>query len=393
MEKKTKFQINPSFQRPISPSVCPGLAWPGMDMPGSHREAWRRRCDGVGAPALCSEETPDELEQHLRFYARQIKSFRTTSLMYSFPELMERIRQMERDYETAVRQFYCRPPPSSPGLQSSAAAEQPTPGLQGAAATEQPTPGLQPNTPQPDTPQPGMKPDPKSASTSSTRRRGRRKRGALAEATLGLCDASASAHAIEGVCDASASAHATEGLCDASVSAHVTEGPADASASVPSVQGFSESLVLVLVPESPDEGFEDEPSPDPVQVIEGFKEQLVLVLASEPIDEGFEEEAPPDPVSGEFKEQLFLVLVTEVSPDSVPVSGRPAGSASASEGSPGSTPPEFHRVSGGSSTLLGRPPDQPAGSRRRPPRSLCFCRPPRLCRRSPRLRRRPPRTL
>ncbi|MEQ2283027.1 hypothetical protein AMECASPLE_006879 [Ameca splendens] len=56
-------------------------------------------------PARCSEATPDKLEQRLRFYARQIKSFRTTSLMYSSPELVERIRQMERDYETAVRQF------------------------------------------------------------------------------------------------------------------------------------------------------------------------------------------------------------------------------------------------------------------------------------------------
>ncbi|KAK5617556.1 hypothetical protein CRENBAI_003946 [Crenichthys baileyi] len=35
------------------------------------------------APARCSEATPDELEKGLRFYARQIKSFRMTSLMYS----------------------------------------------------------------------------------------------------------------------------------------------------------------------------------------------------------------------------------------------------------------------------------------------------------------------
>ncbi|KAK5615509.1 hypothetical protein CRENBAI_026429 [Crenichthys baileyi] len=96
------------------------------------------------APAWCSEETPDELEQRLRFFARQIKSFRRTSLMYSSPELMESIRQMEGDYETAVRQFYCRPP-STPGPQgAAAAAEQPTPGPQGAAAAaEQPTPGPQ----------------------------------------------------------------------------------------------------------------------------------------------------------------------------------------------------------------------------------------------------------
>ncbi|MEQ2222113.1 hypothetical protein ILYODFUR_022544 [Ilyodon furcidens] len=75
------------------------------------------------APARCSEPTPDELEQRLRFYARQIKSFRTTCLMYSSPELVERIRQMERDYETAVRQFYCRPPSPTPSHMSSAAAQ------------------------------------------------------------------------------------------------------------------------------------------------------------------------------------------------------------------------------------------------------------------------------
>ncbi|KAK5624167.1 hypothetical protein CRENBAI_002473 [Crenichthys baileyi] len=97
-------------------------------------------------PARGSEETPEELEERLRFLARQIKTFRETSLMYSSLELMERIGQMERDYETAVRQFYCRPP-STAGLQgaAAAAAEQSTPGLQGAAApaAEQSTPGLQ----------------------------------------------------------------------------------------------------------------------------------------------------------------------------------------------------------------------------------------------------------
>ncbi|KAK5609705.1 hypothetical protein CRENBAI_026251 [Crenichthys baileyi] len=91
--------------------------------------------------AWCSDATPEELEERLRFFARQIKSFRRTCLRYSSPELME------RDYETAVRQFYCHPP-STPGLQgaAAAAAEQPTPGLQGAAAAaaEQPTPGLEP---------------------------------------------------------------------------------------------------------------------------------------------------------------------------------------------------------------------------------------------------------
>ncbi|KAK5619713.1 hypothetical protein CRENBAI_008584 [Crenichthys baileyi] len=225
-------------------------------------------------PARCSEATPDELEERLRFFARQIKTFRRTSLMYSSPELMERIRQMEEDYGTAVRQFYCRPPPFTPGLQGAAAAEQPTPGFQGAAAAEQPTPGLQgaaaaaeqptstpqpvsarpdtpqpvsarPDTPQPvsarpDTPQPDSpQPDLKSASTSSTRRRGRRKRDASVPATGGLGDASAPAHA-------------TEGLGDASAPAHATEGPADASA--PSLQGFSGKLLLVLASEPCDEG-------------------------------------------------------------------------------------------------------------------------------------------
>ncbi|KAK5623621.1 hypothetical protein CRENBAI_010471 [Crenichthys baileyi] len=276
------------------------------------------------APAQCSEATPDELEEQLRFFARQIKTFRKTSLTYSSPELMERIRQMEEDYGTAVRTpgscaaaaaeqstpglqgaaAAAAAEQSSPGLQgAAAAAEQSTPGLQGAAAAaaaEQSTPGLQgalllllqssprqdsrellllehsharlrellccgnstpgpehllsflwgvlmelkpdthhdtpqpvsarPDTPQPvsarpDTPKPDSpQPDLKSASTSSTRRRGRRKRDASVHATGGLCDASALAHATEGLCDASAPAHATEGLCDASAPAHVTEG-------------------------------------------------------------------------------------------------------------------------------------------------------------------------
>ncbi|KAK5606303.1 hypothetical protein CRENBAI_023695 [Crenichthys baileyi] len=341
--------------------------------------------------ARCSEATPEELEERLRFFARQIKSFRRTSLMYSSPELMERIRQMERDYETAVRQFYCRPP-STPGLQgaagaaaeqptpglqgaAAAAAEQPTPGLQGAAAAaaeqpmpglqpaaaaEQPTPGLQPaaaaEQPTPGLqPAPDSRPDPKSASTSSTRHRGRCKRGA-----------SAPGHATEGPADASAPAHATEGPADSSAPAHATDGPADASAPTPSLQGFSEKLTLVLASEPCDEGFEEEEPPDPV--FEGFKEQFVLVLASEHLDEGFEEKAPPDPVSGEFKEQFVLVLASEPRDEGSP------GSASASEGSPGS-------ASEGSpaSASEGSP-----GIRRRLP-ELCACsgrppgRPPELC--------------
>ncbi|KAK5606613.1 hypothetical protein CRENBAI_017879 [Crenichthys baileyi] len=310
------------------------------------------------APAHSTGATPNELEER---HARS----RRISLLHPSPQLFVALRRVEEDYETAIRQFYCCPPPSSPGLQG-AATEQPTPGLQGAAteqptpglqgaATEQPTPGLQgaateqatsglqsasaaaavqqstpglqpaadfpplfpvpegsegglplilapglsdcvlgstdcvpgrtdaqPDTAQPDTPQPGMKPDskpdPKSASTSSTRRRGR----PSAHATEGLGDASTSGHTTEGLGDASASAHATKGLGDASAPAHATEGLCNASASVHA----TESFVLVLASEPRDKGFEEEAPPDLVH--EGFKEQHVLVLASEPRDEGFE---------------------------------------------------------------------------------------------------------
>ncbi|KAK5608194.1 hypothetical protein CRENBAI_002723 [Crenichthys baileyi] len=357
----------------------------------SHRLAAAPPMPSSLAPARCSEATPDELEEWLRFFARQIKSFRRTSLLYSSSELRERIQQMEEDYETAVSKFYCRQPPSSSALQSGAAAqskpglqrgaaEQPTPGLQG-AATEQPTAGLQGAaaarpTPGPQRAAAAARPTPgpqsaaivrpKSASTSSTRPTGRRKRDA-------------SAQVIGGLGDASVPAHATEGLGDASTPA----------LGLKAFQGISKRMVLVLIPEPCDEGFEDEPPPDPVP--ERFEKELVLVFASEPRDEGFEEEAPPDPVSEGFTEQLVLVLASEGPPDSASVSEGPVGDASAYEGSagtvkakpdskPDSKPPEFHRVSGGSSTLLGRPPDQGSSSllgqppdhqffRRRPPQS------------------------
>ncbi|KAK5605170.1 hypothetical protein CRENBAI_023315 [Crenichthys baileyi] len=151
----------------------------------------------------------------------------------SFPELREKIRQIQEDYETAVRQFYCCPPPSSSSLQSSAAA-QPTPGLKTSAAAKQATPDLQGGAaaqPTPDLqreqPTPRLQSativQPKSASTSSTRRRGCRKRD---------------------------------------TSAQVVGGPGDASASAPGLkafQGFSERLVFVLVPEPCDEGLRMSP--------------------------------------------------------------------------------------------------------------------------------------
>ncbi|KAK5608767.1 hypothetical protein CRENBAI_020505 [Crenichthys baileyi] len=316
------------------------------------------RCSSpIPSSARCFEATPEELEEGLRFFARQIKSFRKTSFLYFSPEQMQRIKQMEEDYETAIRLFYCRPPSPTPSHMS-AAAEQPTSGLQSAAASsprhvsralllllssprhvsralllllssprhvsrellqlspKQSTPGLQPAAdfpegpmgglpplprhvpewpegglpplprhvlewpegglpplprhvpegpvgglpPRPgpehllgflwgvptelrpdaraDSPQPGMTPDPKSASTSSTCCRGRRKRGASAQAP----------------------AHATEGLGDASAAAHTTEGPGNASASAHA----TESFVLVLTFEPRDEWFEEEALSDPV---------------------------------------------------------------------------------------------------------------------------------
>ncbi|KAK5619950.1 hypothetical protein CRENBAI_004438, partial [Crenichthys baileyi] len=358
------------------------------------------------APARCSEATPDELEERLRFFARQIKTFRKTSLLYSSPDLIERIRQMEEDYGTA----------SSPRqdsrellllLQSSPRQDsrelllllQSSPRQDSRAlllllllqSSPRPRPEhllsflwgvlteLKPDTPQPvsarpdtshpdtarsDTPHPDSGPDPKSASTSSTRRRGRRKRDASVHATGGLCDASAPGLITEGLCDASAPAHTTEGQGDASAPAHpaeglghasapahateglggasapahatdglghasalahVTEGPADASA--PSLQRFSGKLVLFLASEPCDEGLEEEEPPDPV--LGEFKEQFVLVLASEPLDEGFEDEALSDPVPEGFKEQFVLVLASEARDEGSP------GAAWASEGSPG----------------------------------------------------------
>ncbi|KAK5615559.1 hypothetical protein CRENBAI_025504 [Crenichthys baileyi] len=61
--------------------------------------------------ARCSEATPEELEERLRFFARQIKSSRKTSLLYFSSEQMQRIKQMEENYE---RLFYCRPPSPTP---------------------------------------------------------------------------------------------------------------------------------------------------------------------------------------------------------------------------------------------------------------------------------------
>ncbi|KAK5600672.1 hypothetical protein CRENBAI_013078 [Crenichthys baileyi] len=138
--------------------------------------------------ARCSEATPEELEERLRFFARQIKSFRKTGFLCFSPEQMQRIKQMEEDYEMAVRLLYCRPPSPTPSHKSSAAAaiERPTPRQvssmlqsfpEGPVGGLPPRPGpehllfflwgvlieLRPDTPQPDsrpdTPQPDSRPD------------------------------------------------------------------------------------------------------------------------------------------------------------------------------------------------------------------------------------------
>ncbi|KAK5615406.1 hypothetical protein CRENBAI_001668, partial [Crenichthys baileyi] len=237
-------------------------------------------------PARCSEATPEELEERIRFVAQQIKTFRETSLMYSSPELMERIGAVHARTPGSCAAAE-QPTPGlqgaaaaaeqpTPGLQgAAAAAEQPTPGLQGAAAAaEQPTPGLQGaaaaaeqptagpehllsflcgvltelkpdthhDTPQPDsarsdTPQP----DTPQHDTGLTRSLPQPPPHAAED--VGLGDASAPAPATEGLGDASAPAHATRVSATPQsrprpprVSAtpqlllHATEGPADASA-------------------------------------------------------------------------------------------------------------------------------------------------------------------
>ncbi|KAK5615258.1 hypothetical protein CRENBAI_003825 [Crenichthys baileyi] len=281
-------------------------------------------------------------------------------------ELREKIRQMEEDYETAVRQFYCRPPPSSSGLQSGAAAQS-KPGLQSTAA-EQFTPRHGPRVPLQLSRRQGSRAplqlnrrhvsrtkqqclqsativQSKSASTSSTCCRGHRKRDASAQVFWGPGNASAPAQATEGAGDAPAPAQATEGPSDASAPAQGTEGPGETSAPAHATSRPSSSWFL-----------------NPV--MKGLRTNRRQIL-----DKGFEEEAPPDPVSEGFERQLTLVLASEGPPDSASASKGPPDSASASECPVGSVPdskpeskpdfkpPEFHRVPGGSSMLQGRPPD------------------------------------
>ncbi|KAK5612677.1 hypothetical protein CRENBAI_009014 [Crenichthys baileyi] len=177
--------------------------------------------------ARCSEATPEELEK-LRFFARQIKSFRTTSidsrelLLQSSPRQDSRELLLQSSPRQDSRELLLQSSPRQDSrellLQSSPRQDSREPGLQGAAAAEQPTPG-------PLGAAADAAPDPKSASTSSTRRRGRRKRGS------------------------SASVHATE------------------------------SFVLVLASEPRDEGFEEEAPLRPLRVRQALLQAPRVLLA------------------------------------------------------------------------------------------------------------------
>ncbi|XP_047243632.1 leucine-rich repeat extensin-like protein 5 [Girardinichthys multiradiatus] len=190
--------------------------------------------------------------------------------------------------------------------------------------------------------------------------------------TEGPVDVSVPAHVTEGPGYASAPAHITEGLGDASPPAHVTEGPGDASA--PSLQAFQGRVPpgskTGSKPPEFSKGFEDQPSP--IKVREGFEDGPPLF----PMPEG----------------SMGQIDVLPKAPDSTPDYGVP--DSTPDYRAPDSTPDSKLRGSSevplhgqppdrGSSTLLGRPPDQPAGSRccRRPPRSLPLCRSPGLRRR------------
>ncbi|KAK5607381.1 hypothetical protein CRENBAI_024782 [Crenichthys baileyi] len=144
------------------------------------------------------------------------------------------------------------------------------------------------------------------------------------------------ANTTEDLCDASAPAHATEGLCDASAPAPATEAHGDASAPAPGTEGLGEASITahaapasVSAVDKPDASERMEDTQCPVRgskAFPGFKKRLVLVLAYESSDEGFEDEPLPDPVTEQFEdeplhgpvperfeEKLVLILVSELS--------------------------------------------------------------------------------
>ncbi|KAK5600894.1 hypothetical protein CRENBAI_007713 [Crenichthys baileyi] len=196
-------------------------------------------------------------------------------------------------------------------------------------------------------------------------------------------------------------------------SASASEGsPGSASASEGSPGHFPEEPVGGLPPRPGPEhllgflwGVFMELKPDswappvskPPEFREGFEDEPPLIQVPE-FREGFEDEPPLTIAPGPSDCVPGQIDVLPKAPDSTPDCGAPdstpdygAPDSTPDYGAPDSTPDSKLR---GSSTLLGRPPDQPAGSRcrRRPPRFLRLCRSPRslrLCR-SPGLRRRRP---
>ncbi|KAK5600670.1 hypothetical protein CRENBAI_013118 [Crenichthys baileyi] len=313
----------------------------------------------------------------------------------------------EEDYETAVRQFYCRPPSPKPSHQSAAAeqskpdlqkgaAAQLTSGLQG-AGSEQPTSGL--HSAAPLHPTSGLQSAAAVQPTSERRHR-------AAQVCLNLLHTlqrrrkrDASAQVIGGPGDALAQVIGGPGYC----SAQAIGGPGDASAQVIGVPAMPRLLPtplrvsatpqllrkplrvdvtpqLLLLACRPSRGSVRNWSSswflNPVMkglrtnllepVPEGFeKEMLVLTVASEgPPDSASASEVwpfhvPEKPVGGlpprpgsEHLLGFFWGVLMELKPDFKSAGATP-------DSKPDSKPPEFHRVSRGPSTLHGWPPDLP----------------------------------
>ncbi|KAK5612520.1 hypothetical protein CRENBAI_012528 [Crenichthys baileyi] len=76
----------------------------------SHRLA---AASPVTSPVLVTRATLDEPEKRLRLHARKLKLVRRTSLLHPSPELKEKVREIEENYEVAVRHFCCRPASSA----------------------------------------------------------------------------------------------------------------------------------------------------------------------------------------------------------------------------------------------------------------------------------------
>ncbi|KAK5619308.1 hypothetical protein CRENBAI_015535 [Crenichthys baileyi] len=84
------------------------------------------------SPAQVSLATPDELEERFGLFVCQLWRFRRSIHLSPSPELVEILREMEDDYEKAMRVFYSCASSFLPHLQSTAA--EPPSCLQSAAA-------------------------------------------------------------------------------------------------------------------------------------------------------------------------------------------------------------------------------------------------------------------